>query len=191
MSEAPKRILVDTNVWLDYFIPSRRGRSAAIDFLRDACAAQVELLYAATSSKDLFYLISSEHKAWYRREHGSLSQDAAAAATSLAWDCLDVLSQIATPVPCDLSDIWMASKQRELHNDYEDDLIIAAAVRAKTDLLVTNDAKLRSHAPVAAMNVENARNYLASLQLLENAAGRTRVSESPPFESRCREMKRR
>ena len=163
MSEAPKRILVDTNVWLDYFIPSRRGRSAAIDFLRDACAAQVELLYAATSSKDLSYLISSEHKAWYRREHGSLSQDAAAAATSLAWDCLDVLSQIATPVPCDLSDIWMASKQRELHNDYEDDLIIAAAMRVKTDLLVTNDAKLCSHAPVAAMNVENARKCLAAL----------------------------
>lgn len=164
MSEAPKRILVDTNVWLDYFIPSRRGRSVAIEFLRDACTAQVDLLYAATSSKDLFYLISSEHKAWYRREHGSLSQDAATAATSLAWDCLSVLSQLATPVPCDLSDMWMASKQRELHSDYEDDLIIAAAMRAKADLLVTNDVKLCSHAPVAAMNVENARNYLATLR---------------------------
>lgn len=164
MSEAPKRILVDTDVWLDYFIPSRRGRSVAIEFLRDACMAQVELLYAATSSKDLFYLISSEHKAWYRREHGSLSQYAATAATSLAWDCLSVLSQLATPVPCDLSDIWMASKQRNLHSDYEDDLIIAAAMRAKADLLVINDAKLCSHAPVAAMSVDNARNYLTTLK---------------------------
>ena len=163
MSEAPRRILVDTNVWLDYFIPSRRGRSVAIEFLRDACTARVDLLYAAPSSKDLFYLISSEHKAWYRREHGSLSQDAAVAATSLAWDCLDVLSQLATPVPCDLSDIWMASKQRKLHSDYEDDLIIAAAMRAKADLLVTNDAKLCSHAPVAAMSAEDAKNYLATL----------------------------
>ena len=120
-------------------------------------------MYAATSSKDLFYLISSEHKAWYRREHGSLSQDAAVAATSLAWDCLDVLSQLATPVPCDLSDIWMASKQRNLHSDYEDDLIIAAAMRTKADLLVTNDVKLCSHAPVAAMSVEDAKNYLATL----------------------------
>ena len=153
MSEAPRRILVDTNVWLDYFIPSRRGRSVAIEFLRDACTAQVDLLYAATSSKDLFYLISSEHKAWYRREHGSLSQDAAVAATSLA-----------TPVPCDLSDIWMASKQRNLHSDYEDDLIIAAEIRSQADLLVTNDAKLCSHAPVAVMNVENARNYLTTLK---------------------------
>ena len=57
----------------------------------------------------------------------------------------------------------MASKQRELHNDFEDDLIIAAAVRAKTDLLVTNDVKLCSHAPVAAMSVEDARNYLTPL----------------------------
>ena len=164
MSEATRRILVDTNVWLDYFIPSRRGRSVAIEFLRDACTVQVDLLCAATSSKDLFYLISSEHKAWYRREHGSLSQDAAVAATSLAWDCLDVLSQLATPVPCDLSDIWMASKQRNLHSDYEDDLIIAAAIRSQADLLVTNDAKLCSHAPVAVMNVENARNYLTTLK---------------------------
>lgn len=130
MSEAPRRILVDTNVWLDYFIPSRRGRSVAIEFLRDACTAQVDLLYAATS---------------------------------LAWDCLDVLSQLATPVPCDLSDIWMASKQRNLHSDYEDDLIIAAAMRSQADLLVTNDVKLCSHAPVAAMSVEDAKNYLATL----------------------------
>ena len=71
-----------------------------------------------------------------------------------------VLSQLATPVPCDLSDIWMASKQRKLHSDYEDDLIIAAAMRAKADLLVTNDAKLCSHAPVAAMSAEDAEsNY--------------------------------
>lgn len=75
-----------------------------------------------------------------------------------------MLSQLATPVPCDLSDIWMASRQRELHSDYEDDLIIAAAMRAQADLLVTNDAKLCSHAPVAAMNVENARKYLATLK---------------------------
>ena len=57
----------------------------------------------------------------------------------------------------------MASKQRNLHSDYEDDLIIAAAMRIKTDLLVTNDAKLCSHAPVAAMSVEDAKNYLATL----------------------------
>ena len=73
-------------------------------------------------------------------------------------------SQLATSVPCDLSDIWMASRQRELHSDYEDDLIIAAAIRAQADLLVTNDVKLSSHAPVAAMNVENARNYLTTLK---------------------------
>ena len=57
----------------------------------------------------------------------------------------------------------MASRQRELHSDYEDDLIIAAAIRAQADLLVTNDVKLRSHAPVAAMSVEDAKNYLATL----------------------------
>lgn len=163
MNEDAKLILVDTNVWLDYFIPNRVGRANAIAFLKGACEAGADLLYAAASSKDLFYLIASEHKAWYRREHGELTHEAAAAATALAWDCLENLSELATPVPCDLSDIWLAKKQRALHNDYEDDLLIAAAMRAHADLLVTNDVALCSHAPVAAMCVADALRYLKTL----------------------------
>ncbi len=163
MSEDAKLILVDTNVWLDYFIPNRAGRADAIAFLRGACEAGADLLYAAASSKDLFYLIASEHKAWFRREHGELTHEAASAATGLAWDCLENLSELATPVGCDLSDIWLAKKHRALHSDYEDDLVIAAALRAKVDLLVTNDAALCSHAPVAAMGVVDALGYLETL----------------------------
>lgn len=98
-----------------------------------------------------------------RREYGELTHEAAAAATALAWDCLENLSELATPVPCDLSDIWLAKKQRALHNDYEDDLLIAAAMRAHADLLVTNDAALCSHASVAAMCVADALRYLKTL----------------------------
>ncbi len=163
MSDEAKLILVDTNVWLDYFIPNRGGRADAIAFLRGACEADADLLYAAASSKDLFYLIASEHKAWYRRAHGELTHEAAAAATSLAWDCLENLSELATPVPCDLSDIWLAKKHRALHSDYEDDLVIAAALRAHADLLVTNNAALCSHAPVAAMCTADAIQYLKTL----------------------------
>ncbi len=165
MSEESKLILVDTNVWLDYFIPARAGRADAIAFLKGACAVDAELLYAATSSKDLFYLIACEHKAWYRREHGELTHDAAAAATGLAWSCIDNLSELATPVPCDLSDIWLAKKHRELHGDYEGDLVIAAALRAHADLLVSNDAALCAHAPVAAMSTADAVRYLHALKL--------------------------
>ena len=167
-------------MWLDYFIPSRRGRSVAIEFLRDACTAQVDLLYAATSSKDLFYLISSEHKAWYRREHGSLSQYAATVATSLAWDCLSVLSQLATPVPCDLSDIWMASRQRELHSDYEDDLIIAAAIRAQADLLVTNECQTLFTRTRRSNERRRRKKLSNNAQIALNLTGRIISQRMPP-----------
>ena len=123
--------------------------------------------------------ISSEHKAWYRREHGSLSQNAAMAATSLAWDCLSVLSQLATPVPCDLSDIWMANRQRELHSDYEDDLIIAAAIRAQADLLVTNDAKTLFTRTRRSNERRKRKKLSNNAQIALNLTGRIIVSECP------------
>ena len=34
-------------------------------------------------------------------------------------------------VACDQADVWMARKQRCLHEDYEDNLVVAAAQRAQ------------------------------------------------------------
>lgn len=52
--------------------------------------------------------------------------------------------------------VWLASKQRSIHHDYEDNLVVAAALRSKVDILVTNDEKLRRHSAVAALSVEDA-----------------------------------
>ena len=48
-----------------------------------------------------------------------------------------------------------------LHADFEDDLVIAAALRAKADYLVTNDEGLLRHCPVAALD---ARDMVALLE---------------------------
>ena len=49
----------------------------------------------------------------------------------------------------------MATKQRALHGDFEDDLLIAAALRGRVDYLVTNDELLLRHCPVAALSVDD------------------------------------
>ncbi len=52
------------------------------------------------------------------------------------------------------------AKQRCLHSDYENNLVIAAAMRCNADLLITNDEELIRHCPVAALSVEDATNML-------------------------------
>ena len=78
------------------------------------------------------------------------------AARDVAWADLDNLAELATVVTADASDVWLARTHRQVHADFEDDLVVAAAQRAKADFLITNDEQLLRHAPVAALSVADA-----------------------------------
>ncbi|MBS5478618.1 MAG: PIN domain-containing protein [Coriobacteriia bacterium] len=158
-SRAARRLslLLDTNVWIDYYLGYRPLHRQACELVRLAVRLDADVLYAVTSSKDLFFLIAADFKREYRRVHGGmLDAEGAASADAVAWGCLEHLTENATAVGCDLSDIWLACKQRPLHADYEDNLIVAAAQRAKADLLVTSDESLLRHCPVAALDIPDA-----------------------------------
>lgn len=53
---------------------------------------------------------------------------------------------------------------KSVHNDFEDNLILAAARRADVDFLVTEDKKLIVHANVVAKNIEDMNNYFNFMQ---------------------------
>lgn len=106
------------------------------------------LAYAATSTKDLFFLASSELKRLAREATGSLSEESARSCSSLAWGFLQNMTEIAVAVPVGEPQIWLATHYRGLHEDYEDDLILAAAESSKADYLVTNDKALFGKAPI-------------------------------------------
>lgn len=157
-------LLLDTNVWLDYLIESRRGHQAAFQLIDAAFQREIELLFAVTSSKDIFYTANRAAKYWYRESHGGeLTDSAALAAQEIAWGCLNQLRELGTAVGCDLSDIWLACKHRSIHGDYEDDLILAAIQRVGSTTLVTNDEKLLRHCPVAALDVKDALAYVEQM----------------------------
>lgn len=148
-------------MWIDYYLGYRAGHAEAYELLRLANELDIRLLYAVTSSKDLFYLISADYKQACRRAHGGkLEPGEATSADATAWGCLDHLAESATAVACDHSDVWLARKQRAVHGDYEDNLVVAAAQRAGADFLVTNDEKLLRHCPVAALDTRDAVAYL-------------------------------
>ena len=162
-------LLLDASVWIDYYLGYRPLHKQACELVRLAVKLDADMLYAATSSKDLFFLIAADFKREYRRAHaGVLDAGGAASADAMAWGCLDHLTENAVAVGCDLPDIWLARKQRPLHADYEDNLIVAAAQRAQADLLVTSDERLLRHCPVAALDIPDA---IAALRVRASDAG--------------------
>ncbi|WP_302012033.1 hypothetical protein [Collinsella tanakaei] len=113
----------------------------------------------------MFYLIGRAYKGVLRTVNQERSsEDLAAVAREMAWGCVRNMSEIATAVGCDGRDVWIAEKQKRLHPDYEDNLIIAASIRLGATLLVTNDEGLLRHAPVSALSVEDALKYLDTLE---------------------------
>lgn len=155
--------LVDTNVWIDWFLGFRRGHELTKKFLQDAAKHDIALAYASTSAKDIFFLIEQDCKINTRKQKGCLSESAAMAANQMAWACIETLNELAQAIGCDGSDVWIAKKHKNMHSDFEDNLVVAAAIRAKALALVTNDEVLIKHCPVAALDVADAISYIQTL----------------------------
>lgn len=165
----PRAILLDTNVWVDFFVGARPGHSLARQLILKAHELQIPLAYAVVSMKDIYYLVGNYFKACSREENGgALPQDAAAAAEIAAWACLDEMDNLGTAIPADLMDIKAAFHEREVHRDFEDDLIISAARRAHADCLVTSDKKLAEHSPVLGLGVAEMLEVLEHVEVEVN-----------------------
>ena len=157
-----EKVLCDTGVWLDFFLGNRARHEVAQQFV-DACEREgVALLVSPASLNDFFHLCQLELKQATRLATGDFTPQFASAIDEVAWADLENLSEIATVVTADASDVWLARQHRPVHGDFEDDLVVAAAQRAKADFLVTNDEQLLRHAPVAALSVEDALKVIES-----------------------------
>lgn len=151
MSALPHALLLDTNVWLDNYLPFRTGHEDATRLLTYAQQAEVHLLYAMGSLQDLAYVLQASAKEQFRRIGRQVDQEAAAVARAFSLDCLANLRTIATAVGADESDLWLAERYLRVHHDVEDCLVMAAVTRSKADWLVTSDQALIRHAPVPAL----------------------------------------
>lgn len=159
-AERQRSVVVDTNIWLDYYLGSRPGSADAKDFVEAALRADVELLITVSSLKDLYYLIQSEYKRNIRTGGSAVSESDALAVKEVAWGCVNHATELATVVGADMSDVWLARMQRSLHDDFEDDLVLAAVKRAEALCLVTNDDLLAKRAPVVVFGPKDAAAFL-------------------------------
>ena len=136
MSGAPLKIMVDANVWVDSFCVDHAESLAARAFIGQATETGALLFFPVHIAKDVLHVVQHELKR-------SVLADAALA-------FVRNMTENATAVGADASDLWLADKYLTLHRDYEDNLVLAACKRAQVDYLVTNDRKLLEHADLAA-----------------------------------------
>lgn len=151
------RIICDTNVLVDYLLPLRPGHSKAV-LLFDGCGrCDARMMCVSLSLKDVDYLSKMSLKREIRNEDSAVVWATVAAIVSrFGRNCVETLLGILEVVAVDESVCREALELGPAHNDYEDDLIIAASRQANADMVVTGDKALIRHFPDICVSVEDA-----------------------------------
>lgn len=156
MTNYPYKILIDTNVWLDYFLcRDAQTHKATRDLVVAAIMGDAVLYTSPASLADVFFVLGQEAKGFLRDDGETVGKERAAAVRESSWASLRAIMELSLIVPLAQAEALSAFTFRDLHDDFEDDLILAAAARADVDYLVTSDKRLRLHAPRACLSVED------------------------------------
>ena len=148
-------IMLDTSVWLDYFIQGRDGSATAVRLVREAVEHNARLLYPARIMSDLFLEIRRDAASWVRASTDEVSRETARACHDYAWGCMEDLHELAEAVETDEASVEMALRFRSLSEDLEDNFVLVAAQRAAVDYLVTCDRVLLAKATVPALGPQD------------------------------------
>ena len=159
------KIVLDTNVVVDYLMGRETACSDCKQLILAHEAGRHAVYVSALSLKDAFFLVSMQLKRMERRATGDLSDAMAKAAKDVAWACVQQLVDCLLVVPVGRGESFRALAYRSVHDDFGDDLIVAAALHAGADYLVTNDETLLKHAPIACLSSADMLAMLEAEQL--------------------------
>lgn len=134
-----KRLLVDTNVWLDYYL-QEGAFDEAKRLVELAEAGKIDLLYAPTTAKDVFYILP---RRLARRNANGIN----VSFVSASWACIEHMMQVAAASPLSLAECEMARMLGKRIPDLEDNLIIASGETADVDYVVTSDRRMLEAMP--------------------------------------------
>lgn len=156
-TEGVLKLLIDTNVWMDYF-SGRSDRTANVVHLIEIADAseRIALFASSLSVKDVSYLVSAAIKQECRRKTGSLSANAISAADETAWACVRQMRELALIAPVGADEVFDSFVFKYHHNDFEDDLMLGVANRIDADYVVTEDKNLIKHTNGVCINADQA-----------------------------------
>ena len=148
-----KTLLLDTNVWLSYLLARDSGYSVAARIVSEAGKHGVTLAYVPSTLKDIFYIAPR----LLRRE--AIEDGVYVEGTSYkpaACGSIKKITDIAVAAPQALIECEMAYSLRNVHYDYEDNLVFAAAETCNVDYVVTTDEDFLKHFAAACITPEQA-----------------------------------
>lgn len=134
-------LLVDTNVWLDYFL-GRKHAKDAVRMLNKARECEDVVATAPCIMKDVFYIASSRVKKRARSSGANIDDGDGRAINAAAWSCLKSMQERSIIVGQGFGQHLEAMLLEEECSDYEDDLLVATAKTCSIDYIITNDQKL-------------------------------------------------
>lgn len=136
-------LLLDTNIWIDYFLNNGDSVPAIDRLLELGDSNRLTLCYAPTTAKDVFFILPRRLRLMDAQGRSAQSYLPA------AWACLDYMSEHATCATLSLGECQLARMMRRRFDDFEDNLIVAAANTANADYIVTNDRGMLERMPEA------------------------------------------
>lgn len=153
------KLLLDTNVVIDFCSTARPCHDEAVEFVREAGAAKdIELIVLISSLKDLYYVLCRTHK-----------DEAAAreAVATVARDDFNVVDLLAAYGP-----VALTSDEP----DFEDGLVRAAAEALDVTAIVTRDERAFANSYIKAFTPVRATAFVRRLHPDSN---RRSTSTSP------------
>ncbi len=164
------KLLIDTNVWLDYFLARTNATRPIVElFSRAAEAEDIVLFSSSLSVKDVYYILGRTMKADARRG-GALTPETIAGADETAWACIRLIRQKSIIASVGADEVFDSFVFRHHHNDFEDDLILGVANRIDADYVVTEDKNLIKHTNGVCIDAHQA------LRLVGEASGPSTMS---------------
>lgn len=154
MSNSKKHlnILIDTNIWLDYFL-GRSGSSNAASVISTALANDDAIVTTTSIIKDAFFILAATLKRRAREdsETSKVDEQTAKVINQIAWKCISTIQSYSIMLNQGFQEHLIAMTLKDQHPDYEDDLLLAAAKSSKVDHVITNDKQLLANDVISAI----------------------------------------
>lgn len=156
----PRALMLDTCIWVNSQIGTNRGHEAARKLIVAARKRGMQLGIAPHSLSTVFYVVC-RHLGRFKAKDDSVSPECAAAAVKeTAWGVVNSIMDYAIVIGADGSDARIAALHKSVHDDFEDDLVLAAARRMRADLIVSDDLGFVKHSPLPIMTADDALRWI-------------------------------
>ena len=143
-------IVVDKNIWLDFYLKERPLHEEAARFARTAEEYDAHLGTPADAANEVFYIVGKYLKQKVSENGGTVDECTARGINDFAWSCVDHMTDLAVSIPMDDRTAWLARHYRAVTPDYEDGSVLAACELCKARYLVTHDKGLAARASIPA-----------------------------------------